>query len=75
MSGLVQSYCPLRVFSFLNLSPSAASTLCGANGGGARVKLLCRNGSLNTGHSWRPRHRQTDRKDIGEFWAKTTPTL
>lgn len=49
MSGLVQSYCPLRVFSFLNLSPSAASTLCGLNGEGAGVKLLCHNGSLNTG--------------------------
>lgn len=73
MSGLVQSYCPLRVFSFLNLSPSAASTLCGVNGGGARVKLVRRNGSLNTGHSWRPK--QTDRQDIGGFWPKTTPTL
>ena len=35
MSGLVQSYCPLRVFSFLNLSPSAASILCGGGEGGA----------------------------------------
>lgn len=34
MSGLVQSYCPLRVFSFLNLFPSAASILYGLNGGG-----------------------------------------
>lgn len=33
MSGLVQSYCPLRVFSFLNLSPSAASILHGLNTG------------------------------------------
>lgn len=49
MSGLVQSYCPLRVFSFFNLSPSAASTLCGLNGEGAGAKLLCHNGSLNTG--------------------------
>lgn len=33
MSGLAQSYWPLRVFSFLKLSPSAASILCGVDGG------------------------------------------
>lgn len=43
MSGLVQSYCPLRVFSFLNLSPLAASVLDELNqgvGGRGRGALL-----------------------------------
>lgn len=39
VSGLVQSYCPLRVFNFLNLSPSAASILYGL-GGGADTRAL-----------------------------------
>lgn len=33
VSGPVQNYCPLRVFSFLNPSPSAAAILYGRNEG------------------------------------------
>lgn len=39
VSGPVQNYCPLRVFSFLNPSPSAAAILYGRNEGvGGGVK-------------------------------------
>lgn len=46
-TGAELLYWPLRVFSFLNLSPSAASILYGLDGGGAKPGPL--NGSLNTG--------------------------
>lgn len=72
MSGLVQSYCPLRVFSFLNLSPSAASTLCGLNGEGAGVKLVCHNGSLNTGPLMET---QTDCQTVRHSACNGDPTV
>lgn len=40
MSGLVQSYWPLRVFSFLNLSPSVPSTPSRGNEGGCECCLV-----------------------------------
>lgn len=71
MSGLVQNYWPLRVFSFLNPSSSAPAILVG--GGGGRVENGAHNGSLNTGPVMQTQTDcQTDRKlGMGNKWCQT----